>query len=142
MSFRAGTAWGFEVGSETPNWRTSAACRDADPEAMWPLPADDQGIAYARSVCAHCPKQTRIKCIEDGIEAQEWDSVRGGFTGPERRSRHALGHLPESYPPPGPRAKRWCNRCWEPFVLDPDHPYRKICPSCDLRRARAVSHAS
>lgn len=128
------TAYGLDSASEKLNWRLSAACRDVEPELLWPLPHDYPAIAAARRVCDRCPAKTRLECIADGIKTRDWHSVRGGFTGLERKVRHRDGYQPADYPPPVPHVVRWCSRCRGEFVFNPMHPYQRICDECDARR--------
>lgn len=140
MSYQRGTQWGLDSVREARDWRLLSPCGE-DPERMWPLPNDQVGIADARRVCDRCPLEVRHQCLQDGIDTREWDSVRAGFTGKERRDRYRQGFAIADYPPPVP-AVRWCQRCRGSFPFDPRHPYARLCAGCDKRHAKptAVSH--
>jgi len=66
------------------NWRLLGNCADEDPDVMYPPPRDRYGIRQARDVCGGCP--VTVKCLTDAIEAQDWNGIRGGMTGDERRA--------------------------------------------------------
>lgn len=51
---------------EPRDWRAQANCSDLDdPEVMFPHPADEDGIAAARFVCAGCP--VAITCLNEAL---------------------------------------------------------------------------
>lgn len=115
------------------NWAARANCLGmAHPDVMWPLPGADMQIAQARSMCEGCP--VAAECVIDGAELGEWDSVRGGYTGAERR-RYAqkFGTDVADYPPPPPRMKV-CQRCAGMFPLDLANRMARICPPCAHER--------
>ncbi|GAA4820939.1 hypothetical protein GCM10023201_03100 [Actinomycetospora corticicola] len=80
----------------TSDWRTSAACRDTDPELFFPAantgPAWAAQVAAAKAVCRRCPviEQCRTFAV-DGLRY----GVAGGLTEQERvthrRSRTTSG---------------------------------------------------
>lgn len=77
------------------SWVIKAACRDVDPEVMFPewsfgdlggqmrddYPAE---VAHAKTVCAGCP--VIAKCRQDALDRQDIYGVRGGLDEQERRA--------------------------------------------------------
>ncbi len=133
----SGTQYGLGIDVDE-HWSTRSVCRDDDPELMWPLPHDYAAIEEARKVCKPCP--VGIECLREGIELLDWESVRGGLTGEERKDRHRQGFALADYPPPPKRMGRWCVRCQTPFVAE--SRFRRVCESCDRRRNKEVSDAA
>lgn len=70
------------------DWRTSAACRTADPELFFPVssvgPAQED-IAEAKAVCGSC--QVRRQCLQFALATHQMYGVWGGTTEEERRTR-------------------------------------------------------
>lgn len=91
-----------------PDWRTYAACRNEDPDTMFPAPGNKAGIDYAQSICAVCP--VRLKCLEDAL-ADEGGKVKGkrhgvagGLTPSQRYSEYNRRRTSApGYVPPAPR---------------------------------------
>ena len=73
---------------ETPtgDWRTVAACRDADPDLFFPVgttgPAIEQ-IDAAKTVCRQCDAMSQ--CLEFALETNQESGVWGGTSEEERR---------------------------------------------------------
>lgn len=69
------------------DWRTSAACRDEDPELFFPIgttgPAVEQTEA-AKRVCAGC--SVRDECLEFALATNQDAGVWGGLNEDERRT--------------------------------------------------------
>ncbi len=67
-------------------WRRSAACRDAEPAAFFPVgvtgPAVHQ-IAAAKAVCRGCP--VRLACLQFALTTNQEFGVWGGHDEEERR---------------------------------------------------------
>ncbi|NIH87879.1 WhiB family transcriptional regulator [Amycolatopsis granulosa] len=69
------------------DWRTSAACRDEDPELFFPVSEMGPGarqVARAKAVCASCP--VRAECLAYALDAGLDNGIFGGTTEQERRS--------------------------------------------------------
>lgn len=70
------------------DWRTSAACRTADPELFFPVsevgPARED-IARAKEVCHSC--RVRRQCLQFALTTHQIYGVWGGTTEEERRLR-------------------------------------------------------
>lgn len=117
------------------HWAESAKCLGmARPEVMWPLPGADAQIAEAIKVCDGCP--SRVPCLLDGIDENEFDSVRGGLTGRQRKlAARAHGRDIAAYLKPEP-PQRHCVRCGQGFVVDEAVPTAHICPACAFQRDR------
>ena len=68
------------------DWRTSAACRTADPELFFPVsslgPAQAD-IARAKAVCSSC--EVRRQCLQFALATHQIYGVWGGTTEEERR---------------------------------------------------------
>lgn len=131
-------------GLSTPraeHWSHTVPCKDEDPELMWPQDHAAEQIAEAREVCQACDHI--VACLIDGIARRDWDSVRGGYTGPEREQFHRDGLEPGSYPPPPegsitlPPAYlrlRNCGRCGGSFVPGALRRSARTCPECTIPR--------
>ncbi|MET8766367.1 WhiB family transcriptional regulator [Streptomyces sp. NPDC004658] len=66
------------------DWRAKAACRDVDPDDMFPENYE-RGIQYAKSICGGCP--VRTACLIDAIDVGDNDhGIRGGLRPQERRA--------------------------------------------------------
>ena len=74
-------------GDQQPDWRTRAACRDEDPDLMFPVgnngPALEQ-TAYAKTVCRRCA--ALADCLAWAFEHGEDHGIWGGMTEDERRA--------------------------------------------------------
>lgn len=77
----AGTAWGLDRHGD--DWRTQAACREADPELFFPGERDSAYPALA--VCRTCP--VAQPCLQFALtfEPARDHGVFGGTTPPQRR---------------------------------------------------------
>jgi WhiB family transcriptional regulator, redox-sensing transcriptional regulator len=68
------------------NWRSSGACRSADPDLFFPIsstgPAEKQ-IARAKRICAGC--RVRLECLEFALAHGQTHGIWGGTTAEERR---------------------------------------------------------
>ena len=66
-------------------WTTGAACASPEgPAPMFPHPADADGIAYAKAICARCP--IVATCLEEALANHEAAGIWGGLTTDERRA--------------------------------------------------------
>jgi len=110
------------------DWRAYAACRPGqlrDPELMWPLTHDHSETEQARDVCKRCPAAIRLECLRVGVETRDWDSVRGGMTGDERRAEYKAGTPLDEWTPPPPRTQP-CRTCVNrPMALTGDRSHHK-----------------
>lgn len=70
------------------NWRTQAACMNADPELFFPTgeksPVDREQIKKAKEYCGRC--LAKYACLEYALENNEDFGVWGGTTAGERKS--------------------------------------------------------
>jgi WhiB family redox-sensing transcriptional regulator len=68
------------------NWRSSGACRSADPDLFFPIsssgPASKQ-IARAKVICAGC--RVRRECLEFALSHAQTYGIWGGTTADERQ---------------------------------------------------------
>jgi WhiB family transcriptional regulator, redox-sensing transcriptional regulator len=74
------------TGSAT-DWRSSAACRSADPDLFFPLSSAggaDQQIGRAKTICAGC--RVRRECLDYALAEDQNYGIWGGTT-PEDRQR-------------------------------------------------------
>lgn len=69
------------------NWRLSGNCLDEDPDTMHPQDRDLYGQNQAKGICAGCP--VKDECLTDAINTDDWNGIRGGMTGKERRAYHS-----------------------------------------------------
>jgi WhiB family redox-sensing transcriptional regulator len=76
----------YSARPKTGNWIHSAACRDEDPELLFPVgttgPALMQ-VAAAKAVCDRCPVTT--ECLTWALK-HATDGIWGGLTVDERRA--------------------------------------------------------
>jgi WhiB family transcriptional regulator, redox-sensing transcriptional regulator len=68
------------------NWRSSGACRSADPDLFFPIarsgPSERQ-IARAKTICAGCP--VRQECLEFALSHEQTYGIWGGTTVEDRQ---------------------------------------------------------
>lgn len=70
-----------------PDWRTSAACRDHDPELFFPTGSEGGWklvIADAKDICRGCP--VRSTCLQFALDNGIDHGIYGGLTEKERRT--------------------------------------------------------
>lgn len=60
----------------SPAWMDAAACRDENPEAWFPVAANDPAHE-ARAICRDCPVQ--VQCLNHALTAGETSGIWGGF---------------------------------------------------------------
>lgn len=121
------TAWGFTTGRDK-DWREKALCRDEDPELMWPMPKT-LWVEDAIAVCGDC--KVKVQCLTQGVEIGDWESIRGGLTGAERRRYHGERFEPAEYPPHNARSIR-CRSCDSMFYVAAEKMLERgqLCPAC------------
>jgi WhiB family redox-sensing transcriptional regulator len=125
------TAVGLDSGTINGDWRGAAVCKDEDPDLMYPLPAIGPGELWLiREYCFAC--QVRLRCLQDGVEVSDWESIRGVLTGRERAKHYRAGLEPHEFPLP---VKPTCAVCFRVTWL----PLRKgRCGSCRVTEQRAA----
>jgi WhiB family redox-sensing transcriptional regulator len=69
------------------DWRTRAACRNADPDIFYPpedVAASSATYRPARAICRAC--DVRRQCLQEELKFAEWQQhgVRGGLTAKQR----------------------------------------------------------
>jgi WhiB family redox-sensing transcriptional regulator len=78
--------WTRSIDWDLEDWRTSAACRDTDPDLFFPVGttglALDQ-IAAAKAVCNACVAQSA--CLEFALVTNQESGIWGGTSEEERR---------------------------------------------------------
>lgn len=74
--------------SAQPDWRASAACRDADPDGLFVRGAEQN---RAKTVCMAC--HVRTECLAEALDNRISFGVWGGMT--ERERRALLRRRPE-----------------------------------------------
>lgn len=134
MSTVYGQYAAYGLGADTADhWANRANCLNmTNPEIMWPLPGADLQTVLAIKQCEGCP--VRVECLLDGIDDDEFDSVRGGLTGKQRKAAaRSHGRDVGAYPEPDPPL-RWCQRCSGGFVVEVRNPHARLCPSCAFER--------
>lgn len=57
----------------TPAWTLDAACRESDPDLMFPPPGNNHWLQNARDICRSCP--VAIECLTEAMQFE-----RGGKT--------------------------------------------------------------
>lgn len=71
------------------NWRLSAACSSADPEAFFANNRNYLDIARAKATCAGCP--VRMECLDEGMsDVEGLQGIWGGLTQNERHTMKRL----------------------------------------------------
>jgi hypothetical protein len=95
------------------DWTAQAACRTADPDALFV-----QGAAQNRAkvICASC--QVRTECLADALDNRVEFGVWGGMTERERRALLPQRHVVVAAPPR-------CARGVRPH-LRPPHPLGRL----------------
>jgi WhiB family redox-sensing transcriptional regulator len=72
---------------EPGGWHEQAACRGLDPDLFFPERGDD--ARAARAVCATCPLDSRIGCLNEALDlGSNEDGVRAGLVRKERNGMH------------------------------------------------------
>jgi WhiB family redox-sensing transcriptional regulator len=78
------------------DWRSRAACRDADPDLFFPEGAAGPALRtaeQAKRLCETCPVQ--VRCLDWALDHHAAFGIWGGLTEGERRDlRHALTRTP------------------------------------------------
>jgi WhiB family transcriptional regulator, redox-sensing transcriptional regulator len=67
------------------DWRSTAACRSADPELFFPISDSGPSLvqaAEAKAICAGCP--VRRQCLAFAVRTQQVHGIWGGLTERER----------------------------------------------------------
>ena len=68
------------------NWRSSGACRSADPDLFFPGPGQgpaEKQIARAKMICAGCG--VRRECLEFAMAHDQTYGIWGGTTAEDRQ---------------------------------------------------------
>ena len=88
----AATAAARPARDRRPDWRDSAACRDADPELFFP-DADTRSarakVMTAKLMCRGCP--VSATCLSWALDSGQEAGIWGGLTEDERRRLHRRG---------------------------------------------------
>jgi WhiB family transcriptional regulator, redox-sensing transcriptional regulator len=69
---------------EITDWRTRAACVDADPELFFPEGTSDPAIDRAKRICTDCP--VRARCLDWALSHGAYFGIWGGRTEAERHA--------------------------------------------------------
>jgi WhiB family transcriptional regulator, redox-sensing transcriptional regulator len=67
------------------DWRSTAACRSADPELFFPISDSGPSLvqaAEAKAICAGCP--VRRQCLAFAVRTRQVHGIWGGLTERER----------------------------------------------------------
>jgi WhiB family redox-sensing transcriptional regulator len=78
--------WIRPASQDTDAWRTSALCRQTDPDLFFPVGTTGSAldhIAAAKAVCEACP--VKDPCLRFAIETNQDNGVWGGTSEEERR---------------------------------------------------------
>lgn len=73
-------------------WLASAACREVDPELLFPTPGDTRRANQAKEICRLCP--VRQACLDDAMTTEGGRTtdtrygIRGGLGPAGRRNRY------------------------------------------------------
>ena len=80
---------GFILVRKPGGWQTKAACLGADVDLFFP--GQGQSAAPAKAICATCPMDARIGCLNEVLEIgfKEY-GIRAGLTRDERRGMQGL----------------------------------------------------
>ncbi|WP_051723714.1 WhiB family transcriptional regulator [Micromonospora chokoriensis] len=130
------------------NWRLRGHCvtRPVDPDVMYP-DHDAEDRARAKRQCGGCPVQR--ECFIDSIDQRDFEGVRAGMTGGERKAWFDEHH-PDGKRLSAERAGRGkttpmgCARCQVPRLQHAakDHSYRPPAMRTVLARAAALKNGS
>jgi WhiB family transcriptional regulator, redox-sensing transcriptional regulator len=74
------------------DWRSAAACQDADPDLFFPVSGSGKSleqIESAKAICATCP--VRPDCLAFALRIGQADGIWGGLTEEERRAPAPVG---------------------------------------------------
>jgi WhiB family redox-sensing transcriptional regulator len=85
------------------NWRSAAACQDADPDLFFPVSGSGKSLEQverARAVCAVCP--VRRACLAFAVRTGQAHGIWGGLTEEERRRQPAPAGAGAADPNNGP----------------------------------------
>ncbi|WP_346536983.1 WhiB family transcriptional regulator [Micromonospora sp. DPT] len=112
------------------NWRLSGRCLAVDPDVMHPDARDFKGHAKAKAICDGCPVQR--ECLDDAFRVGDWEGVRGGMTGKERREMAKRDGQLKSSPPMG------CTECGLPRLQHHADDHRYQVPDMDTIHRRVA----
>lgn len=124
------------MGSEHPRpepadtWRQQAACRNVNPNLMFPGDWDTNGIENAKAICRTCPSQTG--CLNYAITTRQDHGIWGGTTEAERvavRRRRARADRAAGIPP-APRQPKPINHGTDGGYRAHLRRKEKPCDSC------------
>jgi len=68
------------------SWRSTALCRDTDPELFFPVGTTGQALVQieaAKAVCNQC--HARVECLEFALATNQDSGIWGGTSEEERR---------------------------------------------------------
>ena len=91
MSTSAATA---RSACDRPDWRSDAACRDADPELFFPdgdISSARAQVKTAKLICRSCP--ISATCLNWALSSGQEAGIWGGLTEEERRRLPRHGPL-------------------------------------------------
>ena len=91
MSTSAATA---RPACDPPDWRSDAACRDADPELFFPdgdITSARAQVKTAKLICRGCP--VSATCLNWALASGQEAGIWGGLTEEERRRLSRRGPL-------------------------------------------------
>lgn len=92
----SGTSHRF-LGLVDEGWRSSAACRSADPDLFFPISSSGPStaqVAEAKSICAGCG--VRRECLAFALRTHQVHGVWGGLSEQERYPSSALAGVERS----------------------------------------------
>lgn len=132
MSTVYGQFAAYGLASDTPDhWDELALCKGEN-DLMWPLPNAVEQTALAVLKCNGCP--VRVQCLLAGVDEDEFESVRGGLTGRQRKAAaKKYGRDLDAYPVPH-SPLRWCQRCGDSFEVEVRNPHARLCAGCAAER--------
>lgn len=120
---------------EDDRWDIRAACKDRGVD-MWPDWDNAMAVAKARAICAPCPVKAECLAAANSVDHRDVDSVRAGYTGPERRYYlRNFGADVTAWPEPGRPGERRCQKCGGIFLARTAN--NRVCPDCRSRIAKA-----
>jgi WhiB family redox-sensing transcriptional regulator len=118
-----GSAWGLGSGAAL-DWRVDGACRQVDPELMFPTSRADERAAVA--VCVGCPALEACRRWALDPRRPERHGVWGGLT--EQQRADVLG-----------TKRRRCTVCHIKFTPDPRQPRQHRCAGCARQTRQHVA---
>lgn len=120
------------------DWRHHAACSGAPVDIFFPTKDEyGSGLLAARVYCDTCPLWVQERCVTQSVEIRDFDGIRGGLSGEDRR------RLAEGRTETNTRTRPWMALTLEERqeVLDVRRSQRRAAPVRRKQRKTNVPRA-